>query len=426
MADRIGQILIRKGKITREQLLEALRTQEFFGGYLGSHLINLGYLDEASLSSTLAEIHGVPSVSYKELRAVARDVASVLTPGLAQKFSVVPLKIEGTRLTLAMTNPHDAAAMAEIASATGLQVVPHVAPEFRIAQALEKLYRVRREGKRRIVVKSEPALAESPPSISRTAAGSPASVRATQEADLGLDGLPLSATGVVPEMDAPLSSGAAPHKTEARQESYPKSLRDWREFDDEPEEGEAAIAEMEPEAPPSPPPARVGGLEAPATLEEVAERLSRATTREEICRPLVQFMARHFGRAAMLAVLPDRTRVLDAAGEGVSAEMAREFSLPTGLPSLFEPLRSGKSFHLGPVGALHPGTRLFFAAVGGAPPPSALVLPVLVRGRPVALLYADNRSSEIGPVDLAVWRRLSSIASVALETELLRRKLRSS
>ena len=155
MADRIGQILIRKGKITREQLLEALRTQEFFGGYLGSHLINLGYLDEASLSSTLAEIHGVTSVSYKELRAVARDVASVLTPGLAQKFSVVPLKIEGTRLTLAMTNPHDAAAMAEIASATGLQVVPHVAPEFRIAQALEKLYRVRREGKRRIVVKSE-------------------------------------------------------------------------------------------------------------------------------------------------------------------------------------------------------------------------------------------------------------------------------
>ena len=167
-------------------------------------------------------------------------------------------------------------------------------------------------------------------------------------------------------MDAPLSSGAAPHKTEARQESYPKSLRDWREFDDEPEEGEAAIAEMEPEAPPSPPPARVGGLEAPATLEEVAERLSRATTREEICRPLVQFMARYFGRAAMLAVLPDRTRVLDAAGEGVSAVMAREFSLPAGLPSLFEPLRSGKSFHLGPVGALHPGTRLFFAAVGGA------------------------------------------------------------
>ena len=52
----IGRVLTKMGKVTREQVVEALTFQKSKGGALGRSLIDLGYIKEADLSTYVGEV----------------------------------------------------------------------------------------------------------------------------------------------------------------------------------------------------------------------------------------------------------------------------------------------------------------------------------------------------------------------------------
>ena len=398
MAEKLGEILIRKGKITPAQLGEALRTQQFFGGCLGSHLINLGYLEEATLGSVLSDIHGVPFAPWERLRAVRLEVLRCLDPALSVRFTALPLDVDGDLLHVAILNPRDERALSEIADATGFEIVPHVSPEFRLIQAIERHYRRRPLAKRGIVVRAgETAPGDSTPRTQPPPAGPPDDeapiLGAEDELDLSLE--PLGENGV------PHGEAAAEPGVPAEEWTVPRSLRHWRD----------PAEFVEPHRPPT-------------TIEQAAGQVASASSRETVCRPIVQLLARSFSRAAMLALLPDQVRILDAAGEGLADRPLRDFVIHRGQASFFDALRDGRGFHIGAV-PMQPGTAAFFAVLGPHVPPSVLAVPVLVRERTIAALYADNLSSEIGAPDMDLLKRLRHLAALGLEIELLRKRLRS-
>ena len=228
MAEKIGQILIRKGKIDSTQLREALRTQQFFGGYLGSHLINLGFIDEASLGETLSEIYRVPFAPFDSIRMARPEVTAKVPATLAQRFRLVPIQIEGNRLHLAMLNPRDVVAINEVSAATGLNVTPWVAPEFRIIQALEKHYHLKKTGRGPIKMTEKGAVQETIEEEPEELAEAPSDYRQVEVVGvIGLDGHPLSAT-IVPELgDSRPAIPPPPH-------TIPRSLQEWREEPMEP------------------------------------------------------------------------------------------------------------------------------------------------------------------------------------------------
>src|SRR5947209_243898 len=59
----IGRVLTKMGKVTREQVVEALDFQKRKGGALGRILIDLGYIKEADLSTALAAQRGYEWIS---------------------------------------------------------------------------------------------------------------------------------------------------------------------------------------------------------------------------------------------------------------------------------------------------------------------------------------------------------------------------
>src|SRR5437016_4391486 len=59
----IGRVLTKMGKVTREQVVEALTFQKSKGGALGRILIDLGYIREADLSTALAAQRGYEWIS---------------------------------------------------------------------------------------------------------------------------------------------------------------------------------------------------------------------------------------------------------------------------------------------------------------------------------------------------------------------------
>ena len=145
MSIKLGELLISEGAITQDQLDEALKCHIIFGIKLGSSLIELGFIQEDVLVNLLSKKLGVPAVSHAELLDVPADVINRLSPAVAEKFRIIPVRLENKRLFVAMADPTDFKAQEELSFITGNIIVPLIAPEIHILLALEKYYAVTRD-----------------------------------------------------------------------------------------------------------------------------------------------------------------------------------------------------------------------------------------------------------------------------------------
>lgn len=143
MSLKLGELLISEGIITQGQLDEALKCHVIFGIKLGSSLIELGFIEEGVLLELLSRKLGVPAVRHSELNEVPSAVIGRLSPPVAEKFRVIPLRLENKRLHVAMSDPTDFKAQEELSFITGNIIVPNIAPDIQILYALEKYYGVK-------------------------------------------------------------------------------------------------------------------------------------------------------------------------------------------------------------------------------------------------------------------------------------------
>lgn len=140
MWKRLGDLLIDEGLISKDQLNNALSYQKENGGRLGSILVQLGYITDEQISKALGKQYNVGVVEFKE--EIDPIVLKIVSPQIAQKFQVIPIKREGKNLYLAMANPVDVYTIEDIKFATGYNVIPLVASENMISKAIEKYYGV--------------------------------------------------------------------------------------------------------------------------------------------------------------------------------------------------------------------------------------------------------------------------------------------
>ncbi|UCF37904.1 MAG: type II secretion system protein GspE, partial [Acidobacteriota bacterium] len=65
MSIRLGDLLIKKGILSPQQLEESLRFQREHGGRLGSILLRLGHVSDEQIAAVLSEQYSLPSVNLK-------------------------------------------------------------------------------------------------------------------------------------------------------------------------------------------------------------------------------------------------------------------------------------------------------------------------------------------------------------------------
>jgi hypothetical protein len=142
MTLKLGELLLQEKMVTPGQLEEALKNQMIYGIRLGSSLVEMGFVDEDVLAQLLSRKLGVPCVGRKALAAVSKELIRGFPRSLVETHHVVPLKLEGNRLSLAMADPTDFKAIEEIGFVTGHIVLPYIAPDVQISWALAKYYRL--------------------------------------------------------------------------------------------------------------------------------------------------------------------------------------------------------------------------------------------------------------------------------------------
>src|SRR5262247_15453 len=139
MAVKIGEMLLKAGYISQEQLSEALDHQKKNGGKIGYNLVKLGFVREDDITNLLSEQYGVPSINLRHFD-IDEGVIKLIPSEVAQKYLVIPVNRTGATLTIAMVDPTNVFAMDDIKFMTGYNVEPVVASEVAIKEAIDRYY----------------------------------------------------------------------------------------------------------------------------------------------------------------------------------------------------------------------------------------------------------------------------------------------
>jgi type IV pilus assembly protein PilB len=135
--ERLGDLLIREGLITKEQLDKALQEQRANGTRVGYNLVKLGFIPENELVKALARQYKLPAVDLSKFE-VDPKVLKLVPAELATKHLVLPLKRDGRTLHVAMADPTNLGVIEDLKFITRYDVNPVLAGEFTLRTLLDK------------------------------------------------------------------------------------------------------------------------------------------------------------------------------------------------------------------------------------------------------------------------------------------------
>ena len=138
--ERLGDLLIREGLLTRENLAKALQEQSQSPGQrLGLTLVKLGMVPETEIVRMLARQYRMPAVDLSRFEVDTR-LLKLIPAELASKHTVLPLKRDGRQLTVAIADPTAMGVVDDLKFITRYDIVAVLAGEYSMRAAIEKHY----------------------------------------------------------------------------------------------------------------------------------------------------------------------------------------------------------------------------------------------------------------------------------------------
>lgn len=141
MALRLGDILVEKGLITHEELKLALDEHQKTGEMLGQVLVKMKFISEKDVLQVLAEQQGVPFLELKDL-AIEDKVIKSVPAKFTWHYKVMPIRIDGNILTIAISNPFDMWPIDDLETNLGYRVEKVLSTSVDILEAIRKYYGV--------------------------------------------------------------------------------------------------------------------------------------------------------------------------------------------------------------------------------------------------------------------------------------------
>jgi hypothetical protein len=146
---RLGDLLVRAGLITENDLRVVLAQQKQHGGRLGEHLVRVNLCTDEQIARALARQLGL---AFNDMSVQPpQPVVSFIPEKVSSRLQVLATSYNNqtATLTVAMADPLDDDALAEVAKVAQRSIQPQVASALSIRRAIEHAYtgiEVRDEG----------------------------------------------------------------------------------------------------------------------------------------------------------------------------------------------------------------------------------------------------------------------------------------
>lgn len=154
---------------------------------------------------------------------------------------------------------------------------------------------------------------------------------------------------------------------------------------------------------------------------DLALAFSEVRDRQQVAEIVLRQMDKEFERAALFLVRDNEISGWRAVRHQEEMEGFERFTMPLGFPSVLKTVVEGKSFYLGPVTSDGLNEDLV-KGLGGGKPEAALLVPVLLDGRVVNVLYGDGSPAEL-VAQVGALQRLAEMAGLAFRILILKHKL---
>ena len=139
MTKRLGELLCEGNHITTAQLEAALETQKTSGHKLGQILCDNKAISNRRLLETLVKQAGLDTVTLED-RTIDRDVLAMVPAEVVSQHSLIPVERQNGRLIVAMAEPFDHEAIADLRLLTGLEIRRCYCPTSDLEKAILKYY----------------------------------------------------------------------------------------------------------------------------------------------------------------------------------------------------------------------------------------------------------------------------------------------
>jgi hypothetical protein len=138
---KLGEILVAQKLIDEEMLENALKVSKSEHIQLGRALINLHLLDEEQLARAIAFQH---DMKFIDLTGVQFDpeLSGFVNATFAQRHRIVPVRCKDGSLIIAMAYPVQREELSQIEKCCQMRIVPVIAKESDIVVAQKKVYKI--------------------------------------------------------------------------------------------------------------------------------------------------------------------------------------------------------------------------------------------------------------------------------------------
>ena len=139
MNPRLLELLVKEKLLTVEQAQKATAEQRRTSERLGTVLKRLGFLSDEDILDFLSRKYGIPVINLQRVE-VTEEIVKLVKKEIVQKYQVFPVRKVGNTLTLALSDPTVVLAIDDVQFATGLHVIPVLASDAAIKEAIDKHY----------------------------------------------------------------------------------------------------------------------------------------------------------------------------------------------------------------------------------------------------------------------------------------------
>jgi type IV pilus assembly protein PilB len=137
---RLGELLIESGRITQEQLEQALRSRQDPRERLGQTMVRLGILSEEAVVQLLGRQFSLPVATAEELSKAEPEAVQLIPEHLARQAGLLALRRHEDVLEVAMGDPLDVVSLDHLRALTGCSVKVWIARPSEVREAIEEFY----------------------------------------------------------------------------------------------------------------------------------------------------------------------------------------------------------------------------------------------------------------------------------------------
>jgi type IV pilus assembly protein PilB len=136
---RLGDILLERGLLTKEQLEKALKIQQISGKRLGEVLIDEGFITEKEIIKVLELQLGIPYIGLNKV-VIDPETVKLLPEHIARKYKAIPVNKEDNKLVVALSDPLNILAIDDLKMITGMDIKAAIATREEIERTIDRYY----------------------------------------------------------------------------------------------------------------------------------------------------------------------------------------------------------------------------------------------------------------------------------------------